>query len=258
MKYLFAILAVSFMLSSCGSTYFYTTISSLDYDMAQNDDGDFISENDSVLVAYWFNGENAPIFINVYNKTETPLYVDWAESSLIIGNNAMSYDGNIINISDEYGNRYEDEISFVPPRSRVTFNTMPFVDLSYDNIPDKNFSDSKIPDKDGLINKVKILDFDENNTPLRFRSFLTLYKNPDNPFTAEHEFFVSKVIKSKDLTPKSITDDLFKRGDLFYTIKESKNKHVLGNVLLGTALAGLVVVGVVWGDSEAIYYEDSY
>jgi len=257
MKYIFIILsALLLLLPSCGSTYFFTSIKSLDYDMAQNDDGDFVSENDSVLVAYWFNGKDAPVFINVYNKTDQPLYVDWSRSSLIIGDEAMSYQGNIGDVSDEYS--YGDDVSFIPPESRTTFNAMPFGGLSYENLNKKQFRKRNIPDKDGVLQSVEITDFDEQNTPLRFRSFLTMHRTPENPFSVEHSFYVSKIIKSGNLTPDNITDDLFKRGDIFYLEKENKSKYIAGDILLGTAIVGLVVVGIVWGgdDDSTVEYEE--
>lgn len=257
MKYVFfVILALSFLLSSCGSTYFYTSLRTHDYDMAQNEDGDFISENDSVLVAYWFNGKDAPVYINIYNKTKEPLYVDWSRSSLIIGDEAIGYKGNIEDVLDESG--YGDDISFIPPDSRSTFNAMPFLGLSYDNIDKKVFRNRKMPDKNGVMQGVGIVDFDEESTPLRFRSYLTLYRTPENPFVKEHNFYISKIIKSTGLTPGNVTDDLFKRGDVFYLERENKSKYVAGNILLGTAIAGLVVVGVIWGgdDDSPVEYED--
>lgn len=251
MKHIFFIILTLFLLPSCGSTYFYTSLKSLDYDMEQNEEGDFISENDSVLVAYWFNGKDAPVFINVYNKTDEPLYVDWTRSSLIIGDEAMSYQGHIGNISDEYG--YGEDKSFIPPHSRMTFNTMPFYGLSFQNIDKNRYRRSTVPDKEGSLQKVEITDFNEISTPLRFRSFLTMYRVPEKPFSAEHSFYISRIIKSKNLTPGNITDDLFKRGDVFYLEKENRNKYVAGDILLGTAVAGLVVVGIAWGGDDYEY-----
>lgn len=256
MKHLLIISAV-FFLTSCGSTYFYTSLSSPDYDMAQNEDGDFIAENDSVLVAYWFNGKDAPLFINVYNKTETPLYVDWSRSSLIIGDEATTYKGMVVDMADDYG--YGEELSFIPPGARTTFNAMPFTWLSYENIGKKQYKNGKMPDKDGMMHRVDIAKFDEMDTPMRFSSYITMYKNPDKPFTAEHNFYISKIIKSAGLTPKNATDNFFKRGDVFYLEKENKGKYVAGDILLGTAIAGLVVVGIVWGDNDSSggeYYEE--
>jgi len=234
----------------------------LDDDLAQTEDGDFVTEDDSLLVAYWFNGENAPVFINVYNKTASPLYVDWARSSIITGDVAASYKDKIVSISDgsqphdSYSNttiiindgvvttdsygHISESVSFIPPRSRKTFTTYALSNFNYDNLGDKFFKKAKLPDKYGIPADIKLLEFSENNTPLRFRSYLTFYNQYDKPFSMEHEFYISRLIKTKDLPPKSATNDFIGRGDLFYIEKVSKNKG-FGEVLLGTTL----LVGVV-------------
>lgn len=277
MKYICTLLSCIFLLSSCASTYFYSTIKSLNDDTFQTEDGDFITENDSLLVAYWFNGRNAPIYINVYNKSETPLYVDWTKSSIIVDDVASSYNNNVYNMSKQpeentHQNIYVDggnvsinsytdyivkpeNISFIPPHSRVTFNTMHLANFEYSNLSDKYFKNARLASRDGEVYKVKLLTFSEENTPLRFRSYLTLYKKQDSPFPIEHEFYISNLIKTKDIDPENLPDNFFNRGDIFFIEKQSKNKGV-GEALLGTTLVlGLFVLDAAITNS---YYDDGY
>ena len=79
-----------FCMSSC-SSYYYSVLESNDTIGEKNEDKDFVIENDSVFISYCFYGENAPISITVYNKTDEPLFVDWQRSALIIDDVATSY-----------------------------------------------------------------------------------------------------------------------------------------------------------------------
>lgn len=247
MKRILLILMLPLFLSSCGSTYFYSTMSSLSQDIFQTENGDFIAENDSLLVAYWFNGENLPIFINVYNKSSEPLYVDWSRSSIIIDGKAINYRSQIMAVSDDNSMEYAVESrSFIPPMSRTTFQTRALSNFNYDNLKDQYFKNTKLPDKSGVPLKVQTLEFSKRTSPLSFKSFLSFYTyDPSSPFSMEHEFYISSLIKTKNISPYSMTKDLVTRGDLFYIEKVSKNR-VFGGTLLGvTALVGLVAIEVI-------------
>jgi len=278
MKTIFLSICLALGLVACSPTYYYTRISTLSEEVAQNDEGDFIIENDSLLVAYWFNGQDAPIFINIYNKSNEPLFVDWSRSALIMDDVAVSFKNNIFDIAkepsaaivesvsgrdDDYivESAYPDgdDVSFIPPQSRITFQSYLLSEMEYEQVPDKLYQKSTIPDKDGILSHVKLLRFGEEDTPLKFKSYLTFYREADNPFTMNHEFYVSDLIKSEALTPKNAQLEFINKGDIFYTKREHKHKKTFGNVMLGTALAGLVVVGIIWGDSDSVeYYDDDY
>lgn len=266
MRYIYIyITACVVALSSCAPTYYYSTLASLYDDSEQTVDGDFITENDSVLVAYWFNGRNAPVYINVYNKSSKPLYVDWNKSALIVQDEAMSYRSRVMKLSDEVddpsgisidingrdysinnnnsGSRMSD-VSFIPPWSRTTFKTFQLSYFDYGQIKKNAFKKKKIPNKDGIPVDVNFLPFTEDNSPLRFRSYLTLYKTPNRPFTMENEFYISSLVKTKDITPRNMPQDLFNRGDMFYIEKESKNKGFGEAVLGATLLVGAVALDI--------------
>jgi hypothetical protein len=85
---------------------------------------------------------------------------------------------------------------------------------------------------------VKIGEFTKANSPLSFRSYLTLYTLENNvpQFTAyEHDFFVSKIIK---LSGEPAYYDMYQsRGDYYYTQKSTTG----GKIGTGIGLAGLVI-----------------
>ena len=59
--------------------------------ISANERREFVMENDSVRVKYKFNCQDAPINVEVLNKMDKPIYVDWSRSALIINDKAISY-----------------------------------------------------------------------------------------------------------------------------------------------------------------------
>ena len=276
MKHFFLILATALLLSSCASTYYYSTLDSTTENTIKGDNGDFITANDSVLVAYCFNGEEAPILIIVHNDGNKPLYVDWQRSSMIIREKATSYYNRNIQISgttESYSQGYNypiqssyssgefrgrasipEGVTFIPPHSRIEYRSMRLETPNFENIPDKEYTKVSFIKKDDSPASVKNIDFTIKDTPLKFRSYLTLYTDPNKPFTFEHEFYISNLMKSKELTPSNINEGLMDRGDFFYIEKESGGKDV-GAILLGSALVvGAVILDVAtYNDRDCCY-----
>lgn len=248
-------------MSSCAPIYFYSTLTSLNEDLQQTDNGDFISDSDSLLVAYWFNGENTPIYINVYNKTDKPLYVDWSRSSLIKDGQAISYQGRISSVSDG-GQHYPwlDDQVFIPPHSRKTFYSPVLSAFQYGDLDNQYFKKDTVRMAGGYTTSVKRLDFSTKTTPLRFRSYLSFYTNNSNePFSVEHDFYVSNLMKGQGIGSNDMKSDFGLRGDVSYTLKNSKNKAFFEGVgiVVGTAaLVGVVVVGAANGVSFDDYEDD--
>lgn len=248
MKQAVLILASFIFFTSCASTYYYSQISALSEGIHQTDNGDFVRENDSLLVAYWFNGENAPIYINIYNKSNDPLFLDWNSSSLIIDNEATSYKNNIISESNSseilesipFKGEDQNGVSFIPPKARRTFKTYSLSNFTYDEKSNKFYLNTKILNKQGSLVEIKELNFSTRTTPLNFSSYLTLYRTDNQPFVIKDDFYISKLIKTKNLSPQNAPEDFITRGDLFFIEKESKNNGMF-DVILGTTL----VVGVV-------------
>lgn len=65
----------SVLLTSC-SKYQINMLSSTNA-VKDEQTGVFNVENDSVKISYSFYGKNAPVSIQVFNKSDKPLYIDW-------------------------------------------------------------------------------------------------------------------------------------------------------------------------------------
>ena len=240
MKKLLMILGVLMLFSSC-STYYYSTLSSSEGVAEKDDFGDFVYENDSVKVVYSFFGYNLPIHITVINNSDQPLYVDWQRSALIIDDvatnykqNKLTFDGNISANTLNYNRNFSstdgsfngsislpDGVSFIPPKSRTDHTPMTLGDFSFDRIPKKSFTKVKFARENLAPSKINTMRFAEFNSPLKFRSYLTLYSgslDPEKgkPSVLVQQFYISEVMKSAEIKPEEVYGYSNKRGDFFY------------------------------------------
>ena len=67
---------ILFLLWGC-SHYQYIAITD---DVHQNKEQQFVIENDTAKIVYSFQGYNLPVTVQIYNKLDQPLYVDWNQS----------------------------------------------------------------------------------------------------------------------------------------------------------------------------------
>ena len=63
---------------------------SLSGNAPQNEKSEFVVENDSVSLIYSFHGHSGPITMDIANKLNKPLYVDWRKSALIINGQSFT------------------------------------------------------------------------------------------------------------------------------------------------------------------------
>ncbi len=81
MRQFIPLTSIVFLFTGC-TTYQYMTVSGKN--IRQNERQEFVVENDSIRVKYNFSGEDAPVNVEVTNKLDRPVYVDWSRSALII------------------------------------------------------------------------------------------------------------------------------------------------------------------------------
>lgn len=251
-------------LTSCSSTYYYSTLKSDSENTWKDDDGYFITEMDSLDIIHSFKGENAPIMISVFNRGKQPLYIDWSRSSVIIDGVANSYSRSIVPVSrsdtgntdsvmdDNYSTpmvSLPDNVTFIPPLSRINYQTLSLANFGFEQIDNKEYRNGKMGDKDGYSSNIRVINFAISDSPLIFRSYLTLYREPKVPLIVDEEFYMSSLIKTKSITPSSMHASLFDRGDMFYIRIEPNNKF--GEILLGTTLlVGVVVLDAALSNSS--------
>ncbi|OKS88486.1 hypothetical protein [Mucilaginibacter polytrichastri] len=233
-KLLIILLAATALLPAC-STYQMNTISSTNTTRDEKT-GEFKLENDSVRIIYSFAGENAPIHMNIYNKLNEPVYVDWERSAFITGNQSYSYADDAVQISGDISGTsvgrgisfsnsninaqatLPKNVAFIPPHAQITKTISRISRSTFRYISDSAFIKAKLPASFGAENqKVKMAKFDKDSSPLFFKSYLTVYTlNGNTPkFTAyQNDFYVSQIIRSSQ-GPENFEFYQSGRGDLF-------------------------------------------
>ncbi|WP_216823406.1 hypothetical protein [Niastella vici] len=227
-----------------------------------NDRLEFVSENDSLRIVYNFNGQNAPININIQNKLHVPVYIDWQRSALVVNDKAISYmpaemtiQGGFYGHSYNYGNRGSSfgstagsihataslppTMDFIPPQSFIAKNPMGVTNKLIENVPDTAFHKINYAMVDGYSVPVKVATFSEASSPLRFRSYLTLMigDSTTKPVAIEHSFYVSELLTTTH-DPQSIWLTSAYRGNQFYVREPTGyGKTMTGfGVILGSAV----------------------
>ncbi len=267
------LLGLILLLSGC-SSYYYAKLDSEDRINVRNSTRDFVIENDTVGVIYCFYGENAPVQITVHNKLDKPLYVDWTRSGVIMDDVASGFDSNTLSIrgnismdgsvsSVQWGEGYSSSsisayerfmgeatlprgVSFIPPRSRVEHTPVSLAHFSFDKIPDKEFTEVVYMDTRSNERKVKSITFTEQDSPLHFRSYLTLYTDAQDVANRkvlylERSFYLSRLLKTGNIPPANFEEGAREDGDFFYV---HKVKGADTGLILGTIAVGVVGIAV--------------
>lgn len=255
-------------LSSCTSTYFYSTLKTTNLDVEKVENGDFLYENDSLWIAYCFKGEDAPIQITIFNKLDTPLYVNWQKSSLILNGVSHPYsDGKITVSTTSEGTSYPDiffknvhhnysntnttvqlpkHISFIPPQTMVSHSTLR-LSAQFDEIEGSKYKNAKLVTAHGETTNIKRIGYELQDTPLRFGSYLTLYTTPDKEQAYRIGFYVNNLIKTK-VKPSLLPSDMAERGDTFYQHKRPNNTG--WEILAGSVIVAGTVAIDVWANKD--------
>lgn len=183
----------------------------------------FVYETDSLRIQFNFQGENGVVRMNIYNKLDVPLYIDWKRSAFIKGAEKFNYwvdeaylqgeyskygfatpsreptnrlrpdwyryDQHVFHSGSIQGIIYKDEpVAFILPKMSMDY-------ARFMVAPGKAWL---LPPSKGTVEQVDVLvsesnykkkkdliryEFSEANSPLKFRNYLTL--STDTQFRTE-------------------------------------------------------------------------
>lgn len=201
---------ISVFLSSCSKFQYATILSS-----QPTKSSGIEVENDTVKITYYFRGQNCPVLIEVYNKLNQPIFVDWAKSALIINEQRFSYweDKTIVrtttsateinwtkSVSSSTGITSgtlsrEEQVSFIPPKSFVKYNPLTVKSSFFELPPPVKQQEVHISNLNTSATAKKYT-FSESNSPLTFRSYLTLSTSDSfsSSFHLDNDFWVSEIL----------------------------------------------------------------
>ena len=244
------------ILSSC-MRYQYATVSS---PLKQNLKHEFVHENDSIQVVYNFHGAGGPIKISVYNKLDTPIFVNWRMSSLIVDGLSRSYKDNVSTMQGnasgtalDWGSGFsttnsafsgmvshDEEVSFIPPGRFVTATPAALKSGFFASPPNIKPARKVIRTVSGNSTGRSYL-YASENSPLQYQSYLTYSAdvNFSSIATVEDSFWVSELMVTLN-KPSNILNMEDRQADTFYNSKVTG----FGGTMAALALIILAAVSV--------------
>ncbi len=195
-------------------------------------DKSLVFENDSIKVTYFFWTDRGMMSFSVYNKLNTPIYVDWKRSGYMINGAKYNYyeqkaeSENMLLANYQSGQKealysqktttlYDERISFIPPRAYVV-NPKAYMLMRDDYLVmnystkgskarieavdlrrDKTATQAKVAktNSSGGTTTVYEKTFGEGDTPLAFRNYVT-YSTSEKIETEnriDNSFYVNKI-----------------------------------------------------------------
>lgn len=272
MKKIFYLVLLACASVSCKSYMLSTVAADSPTEMTSN--GVFKLENDSVRITYNFSGMDAPLKIDIYNKLNHPIYVNWNNSALIIKEKAYSFiqsdikiSGSTTAISDNNRrslyNYSEGSINalatlpnnegFIPPSSQITREITVLDAAGFDSFPKSVYKRGALNYNDGTgVVYIKQANFEADNSPFKFKSYITLYTLNDgkqNNFVSSGNFYVSSITRS-GANPKSISEYEGNPGNVMMTSRTTGFGKAMTGVALVGAAGGLAVADATLNDKN--------
>jgi hypothetical protein len=271
---LYLLTFLSFSLSSC-LTYQYMTVNSST--TVKNKQNEFVVENDSFRLVYNFRGHDVPINIRVENKLQQPITIDWRQSALIVNDRAISYVASAVPITGYYNGSsvswnpgygpaigavqgtshvtsssgnvsavavLPSEMNFIPPKAYIVKSPLGVTNQFY-SIPEGNFHKEKLLLFDGTTKNVNVANYTEENSPLKFKSFITVLlgdaNTPNKKTTYEHSFYIEQFIETG--TPSQYIQFINNQeGNRAWVVESTGFANVGWGVVAGAAIITAIAV----------------
>ena len=196
--YLFVFAALLLGLSAC-SSYYYSMLNSNDPVGEKNERGDFVQENDTVRSSFHWSDRSS----SGWSYSEGSFYGD---------------------VSLPKG------VEFIPPHSKLVNTPLQLANFPFNEIPKEEYVKEQMTTKANTTVNIRVKDFTEEDSPLRFRSYLTLFAGGTNGKPLKHSsfernFYLAKLIKVGDVAPQYFDEGQQQSGDFFY-VKETHGATV--------------------------------
>jgi hypothetical protein len=178
-----------------------------------------VLDNDTLTLTFDFYQDRGLMRITMVNKLNVPLYVDWKQSALIMGQNKIDYWYDVADVSldgladgginPRYSNYYwlnlsgtiarEDRIEFMPPRTQIVKQRFMIVPKPTSLRLEGQFAVvEQRPTSEGRQKPFPAhqYTFTPDQSPLRFRNYLTLSTDRDfkTQFHLDTDFYATEVV----------------------------------------------------------------
>jgi hypothetical protein len=196
-------------LSSC-VTYQYLTVDSSE--LQKDDQKQLITENDTLRLIYGFSGGGGPVTITAFNKTNQPMFINWAKSAIIRDGQSFSlYGANsaFVGSATPTGTGTADltgtvsvppGTEFIPPQTKITRSTVYLNQTggSTRTIMPDTVKKQRYTLPDGAVESYFQVSYAETQSPVRWKSYLTFVTGSGSgtEFTVSHTFYVGTVMET--------------------------------------------------------------
>jgi hypothetical protein len=235
MKPLLPFVTLVVSLSSCAS-YQYATLSA--DKTTKNEAKELVYQNDTLQLAFNFNGPWGTFRLTAFNKTDQPISINWQKSSVIYNNASYSLFEGAVKVNGEVqrnqlynGNQnvspaqpvatvngsftLPSAVAFIPPH---TFTSQVTLDISK-VVPSKFMLPANLPNEklatEAYTVKFKKAVYDSSSTPFKFKLFLTFAMGSSGQeFYSQQTFYVTEIKQTNEsgIYQVLINSD----GDKFY------------------------------------------
>ena len=98
-------------------------------------------------------------------------------------------------------------VEFIPPHSKLVNTPLQLANFPFNEIPKEEYVKEQMTTKANTTVNIRVKDFTEEDSPLRFRSYLTLFAGGTNGKPLKHSsfernFYLAKLIKVGDVAPQ--------------------------------------------------------
>ena len=251
---------VSIVLLSGCSTYQHVRLTSSN--TQQNEQSAFVIENDSISIIYSFYGQGGKMDIELLNKLNKSLYIDWGKSALIINGQSFSLwkdeakisgtateyriipQNDIVNSTSTIEGKIvrKDKVTFIPPQSKIIVNSNT-LHSTFFNTSEQTGEKMNFYTTEGERNAMKF-SFTKEDSPLNFRIFLSLSMDDsfNKPFQFDNSFWVSDYLKTST-SPRAFG---INPGNQFY----NKKRTAFASTISIIAIIGIIAVGASVGNGN--------
>ena len=191
------ICSLTFLLSSCIS-YQYATLNS---DLPRSQYRDFFYENDTLQIVFSFSGIDCPVNVDIYNKLDTNIYInryhsaldvngaiwtlyprDWTEEQITITNDeGVNTITKYTDTSSDETSPNKDQYLNIPPKTQISGSQYHICNHFLPTTLADSISRSKVNGYSNMKYRVKKHFFIRQNSPLRFRCYITYTDDPELP-----------------------------------------------------------------------------
>jgi hypothetical protein len=190
----------SFLLLAVGCTpYHFYTIKS--YDIPPETQA-LVVDSDTLQIVYAVSRGANGMVINIQNKSESPIFVDWSQSAVILDSKITVYPFDITGTAQTMSGNPMGNTRFIPPRSTLQSTPIALRARIYTvEEMDRSFKKQIIKTTQGESKTIRYTHYTPENSPIHFRSYLTFYseKMPKTPMRIEHSFWASELLTCSDV-----------------------------------------------------------